>query len=273
MTAASGSASRKPPAVARPRWPPRSGGPASRRSRSPPTRISSGRSSGWRPSAGNAGRGMGRPADVVPLAGRPPLAPPHPARARALRRARAAAPPGGRLVRLPHRHPPADDAERTRPADAAGRPVHPRARPHGDRPCPTARDDRPAARGRDGHPRLRRLGQHGRHRPPADPDGRGQGGRQGLRRAAALERRDRRRRVQRLGPVRPGADERPGDRPRGDRPAHSAARDVARTGDPGVAGRHRDRGGRHAGRLLQQPVARRRRRPRHRSRPAITPRR
>ena len=219
--------------------------------------------------------GHGRSADVVHLAGRPALAPPHPARARALRRPRAATPP----ARPPrpasgHRHP----ARRRRGADAPGGCCRP--------PCPSSgspswRSPSPGRRGRSTcrtrkgtvDPRLRRLGQHGRHRPPADPDGRGQGGRQGLRRAAALERRDRRRRVQRLGPVRPGPDERPGDGPRGDRPADPAARDVARTGDPGVA-RPPSRPRRPARRPTTTATSRLRRpRPRHRSRRAITHRR
>ena len=45
----------------------------------------------------------------------------------------------------------------------------------------------PRARGH-GHPRLRRVGQHGRHRPRADPDGGRQGRRPGVRRATSRRR-------------------------------------------------------------------------------------
>ena len=136
------------------------------------------------------------------------------------------------------------------------------ARPAGDRG--------PAAgRGHD-HAHVRRLGQHGRGRRPADPAGRGEGGREGDRRPPAAGRRDRGRRLLGRRAVSARADLGAGVRPPGDRPARAVPRDLRRAGDPRRA-RERSSRPRATRRPTTTAIARRSPpRPRRRSRRAAT---
>ena len=165
---------------------------------------------------------------------------------------RPARPPPGRR-RIPAaaaaagRAPGRPRATGPRRPDAPGRPVAARragparrgARRDAARAVPPGRRRRGAAARGHGHPRLRRLHQHGGEGHAADPARRGQGGRQGVRREAAVDREGRRRRVRRQRGHRPAADHRQGPGPRVRQPPDAAGRDVARPGDPHVAERHR----------------------------------
>ena len=115
---------------------------------------------------------------------------------------------------------------------------------------------RPARRGHR-HPRLRRVGQHGRHRPAADPDGGGQGSRPRVRRASSHRPSGSGSSPSATaGCLGPGPDRR-SDPGRGrDRPARSGARDVDRRRHP-VRARGDRRGGRGpGGRLLHERITR-----------------
>ena len=103
------------------------------------------------------------------------------------------------------------------------------------------------------HPHRRRLGQHGRRRHRAEPTRAGQGRRPRARQAASRRRRHGHRGLRRFGALRAGAD--PGRRGAraSHRPARADVRDVAGRGHPGRARHDRPRGGRHPGRVLQQP--------------------
>ena len=88
---------------------------------------------------------------------------------------------------------------------------------------------------------VRRLGQHGRRRPGADPDGGGQGRGARVRRTPAVDDADRRRRLQRQRLLDPGPDRRPDPGAGRHRPARPRARHVARPRHPHVADDDRDR--------------------------------
>jgi hypothetical protein len=114
-----------------------------------------------------------------------------------VRRWRAFGAQGGSTpAAVPRRRVPASrrvPGGRSRRADPGG---HRRDDP---RPGSAAGHDRRPAPGGHGHPRLRHLGQHGRHRPQADPDGRRGRSRDRLRPCPAGQRRHRCRRLQRFG--------------------------------------------------------------------------
>ena len=250
---------RRPPTRARRAIATPSGEPASTPSRCRPTRTSSGRSCGWRCSAGGAG-------------GRQPMSFLWPqmllaARPRPARRPGSTGPSSG-------------DAGGT--SGRVGARAWPRAAGHA---AGRRRSGRQRAPGRPvrspGLTILTLSPWPGRRRRSPCPASEGtvilafdvsrsmaaddleptrmdaaKAATQGVRRAPAAGRRHRGRRLQRRRPLGPGADQRPGRDPGRDRPPGAGARDVARPGDPGRARRDRHRRGRTADRLLHQPLAR-----------------
>ena len=104
-----------------------------------------------------------------------------------------------------------------------------RARSRVCRARPSDDELRPSAAGGDGHPRVRRLEQHAGGRPRADPDRGGEGGRDGVRRAAAEHDPDRGRRVRRQRRDGAPADEGEGGRGCGDPAPRGERRHLARS--------------------------------------------